>query len=89
MLRQTIRYATTCAPAPVHLYMQCIVGSVLDDTFELDETTRDGDTDNVLHFAANETSLTPADAQACVFGSFTAGPDTFRFFGCDTVRVLN
>lgn len=63
--------------------------SHLEDTFELDESTLDGDTDNVLHFAANGTSLTKADTEACVFGSFTSGPDTFRFFGCDSVRVLN
>ncbi len=63
--------------------------SHLEDTFELDERTRDGDTDNVLHFAADATSLTPADTEACVFGSFTVGSDTFHFFGCDSVRVLN
>lgn len=61
--------------------------SHLEDTVELDERTRDGDIDNVLHFAADATSLTPADTEACVFGSFTVGSDTFRFFGCDSVRV--
>ena len=58
------------------------------DSYELDETTRDGDLDLVLHFRADESGLTTTSTEGCVAGTF-AGPGgtTLGFFGCDTVVV--
>jgi uncharacterized repeat protein (TIGR01451 family) len=58
-----------------------------EDSYELDETTRDGDLDDVLHFRTRSTGLAPGDTEACLFGSFVDGGQEFRFFGCDAVRI--
>jgi hypothetical protein len=59
----------------------------LEDSYELDERTRDGDTDMVLHFEVSLSGLSVGDTEACVKGKFTSGSDTFTFFGCDSVIV--
>jgi uncharacterized repeat protein (TIGR01451 family) len=61
----------------------------LEDSRELDETTRDGDTDMVLHFRANETGLDPTDTEACVYGNWVDdGGIVHAFFGCDAIRTV-
>lgn len=60
----------------------------LERSYELDETTRDGDTDLVLHFRTQDTSLLPADTEACVKGTYTDGTGTHAFFGCDSIQVV-
>jgi hypothetical protein len=61
----------------------------IEDAFELDEATRDGDDDLVLHFLSAETGLTAADTEACVKGSWTDGLGmVHKFFGCDAIRVV-
>jgi len=57
-----------------------------EDSYELDETTMDGDTDLVLHFKMAETGLQWTDTQACVKGEFTDATGTHQFFGCDVIR---
>lgn len=60
----------------------------LEDSYELDQITRDGDTDMVMQFAASDTGLEPGDSEACMTGSWL-GPsgETFLFYGCGAVRV--
>jgi hypothetical protein len=61
----------------------------LEDSRELDETTRDGDTDMVLHFRANETGLDPTDTEACIYGNWIDdGGAVHAFFGCDAIRTV-
>jgi len=57
-----------------------------EDSYELDETTRDGDTDLVLHFKMAESGLQETDTEACVKGEFTDATGTHQFFGCDAIR---
>jgi uncharacterized repeat protein (TIGR01451 family) len=57
----------------------------LEDAYELDETTRDGDLDAILHFRVADAGLTAASHEACVSGVFGAG---YRFFGCDSIVVV-
>jgi len=57
-----------------------------EDSYELDETTMDGDTDLVLHFKMAETGLQETDTEACVKGEFTDATGTHQFFGCDAIR---
>ncbi len=58
------------------------------DSLELDESTRDGDVDMVLHFATQASGLGAGDAEACVVGTLTAGGGTYAFMGCDAVTML-
>ena len=59
-----------------------------DDSYELDESTQDGDTDMVLHFATQDAGLSSGDAEACVIGTFTGiDGNTYTFFGCDSIEV--
>jgi uncharacterized repeat protein (TIGR01451 family) len=61
----------------------------IEDAFELDEVTKDGDIDMVLHFRANETGLQPGDTEACVKGDWVdSGGGVHSFFGCDSVRTV-
>jgi uncharacterized repeat protein (TIGR01451 family) len=61
----------------------------IQDAFELDEVTKDGDLDMVLHFRATDAGLTLATTEACVIGQFTApGGATYTFFGCDSIKVV-
>ncbi|MCX2180847.1 hypothetical protein KV205_09940 [Streptomyces sp. SKN60] len=60
------------------------------DSYELDERTRDGDTDLVLHFKPSESGLTPDTTRACLKGKYrAAGGQVYTFLGCDSVRVVN
>jgi len=61
----------------------------LEDAFELDEKTRDHDTDMVLHFYALQSGLSTSDTEACVKGDWIgADGNRHKFFGCDAIRVL-
>jgi uncharacterized repeat protein (TIGR01451 family) len=61
----------------------------IEDTFELDEVTKDGDDDMVLHFRTQETGIASDDTEACVKGEFVAEDDSvFEFFGCDSIRIV-
>jgi len=60
----------------------------LERSYELDEQTRDGDLDLVLHFRTQETGLLPADTEACVKGTYTDLTGTHAFFGCDSIRIV-
>ncbi len=60
-----------------------------EDSYELDEVTRDGDTDMVLHFRTQETGIGPTDTAACVKGEWTDGLGfVHKFFGCDTIVIV-
>ena len=55
-----------------------------EDSFELDDSTQDGDTDMVLHFKAKESELESSDDEGCVKGQIDIGGMMFTFFGCDS-----
>lgn len=57
----------------------------LEDSFERDERTRDGDIDMVLHFSTSQTGLTADNTEGCVKGRFTSSGQSFKFFGCDSI----
>jgi len=57
----------------------------LEDSYELDEVTRDGDLDLVMQFRVSDSGLTVASTEACVAGTFGTG---YRFLGCDAVKVV-
>jgi hypothetical protein len=59
----------------------------IEDSYELDELTQDGDLDMVLHFKAKETELDETDAQGCVKGQIEIEEVSYTFFGCDDIRV--
>lgn len=59
----------------------------IEDSYELDEITQDGDLDMVLHFKAKETELDESDLQGCVKGQMDIGGMLYTFFGCDDIRV--
>ncbi len=62
-----------------------------EDSVELGprERVRDGGLDMVLHFETGESGLALTDTEACVKGSFLSGDgNTYRFFGCDAVRIV-
>jgi hypothetical protein len=59
----------------------------IEDSYELDETTQDGDDDMVLHFKAKQTELDENDAEGCVKGKIDIGGMLFTFFGCDNISV--
>jgi hypothetical protein len=58
-----------------------------ENSYELDEKTRDRDLDMVLHFAVEGSSLTLADTEACVKGRFVSAGQPYTFFGCDSIIV--
>jgi hypothetical protein len=56
------------------------------DSFEMDDRTRDGDTDLVLHFGIAGTGADAATDALCVVGQFLAdGGALHTFLGCDMV----
>jgi uncharacterized repeat protein (TIGR01451 family) len=57
----------------------------IGDSWELDETTHDGDDDMVLHFRTQETGIVYGDTEACVKGQFVDGGNVYTFFGCDSI----
>lgn len=90
--------ATTIDPLSVRFASQAVLlggGGVAeshgtghpDDSLELDERTRDGDTDLVLHFGPRSSALTTADTEGCVLGRFDGPSGSTAFFGCDAVAV--
>lgn len=60
----------------------------IKDSYELDDKTRDKDLDAVMHFPAKDTGLSSGDTETCIKGKFTDGGNTFTFFGCDSVNVI-
>jgi hypothetical protein len=61
----------------------------IQDSYELDEATRDGDPDMVLHFVAQDASMVPGVTEGCVKGEWTdANGVQHKFFGCDSVRMV-
>ena len=59
------------------------------DTFEPDDRTKDGDDDLRAQFSKEGTGLGSNDTEACVKGVFEApGGARFKFFGCDTLRLV-
>jgi uncharacterized repeat protein (TIGR01451 family) len=60
----------------------------IEDSYELNEKTRDGDLDMVLQFRVGDSGLAPTSGVACVKGNYTgAGGVDYEFFGCDSVVV--
>ncbi|MFE0511993.1 hypothetical protein [Streptomyces sp. NPDC058964] len=66
------------------------IEDVVERTTTPVESVRDGDLDMLLHFASASSGLQPGDTEACAKGSFIDGATgrTYRFFGCDAVRVV-
>jgi hypothetical protein len=61
----------------------------LEDVLELDDVTRDGDTDAVVHLLTDGSGLTRTSTEACVLGRFvTSGGVAASFLGCDSVRIV-
>ncbi len=59
-------------------------------SYELDERTRDADTDLVLHFKPSDSGLTLGSTEGCLKGKYRAASGSvYTFFGCDSVRVVN
>ncbi|MER8185065.1 hypothetical protein [Kitasatospora sp. NPDC094015] len=63
---------------------------VVERTEHPAQAVKDGDLDLVLHFDTERSGLRPGDTEACVKGEYTdrASGRTFRFLGCDAVRVV-
>jgi uncharacterized repeat protein (TIGR01451 family) len=60
----------------------------IEDSYELNEKTRDGDLDMVLQFRVADSGLAPTSGVACVKGNYIgAGGAVHGFFGCDPVVV--
>jgi hypothetical protein len=58
----------------------------VEDAFELDETTKDGDDDMVLHFKTAESEVQIGDVEACVKGEWEdEGGLVHKFFGCGSI----
>ena len=60
----------------------------IEDSYELDENTKDGDLDMLFHFNAAAAGLTLGTTNACVRGTFTMGGTIFSFFGCDSIKIV-
>lgn len=60
----------------------------IEDSFELDEVTQDGDDDMVLHFPTQDTELAPGDTEACIKGKLVDNGNELTFFGCDFVNIV-
>jgi hypothetical protein len=60
----------------------------IENSFELDEKTKDGDKDMVLHFDMKKTGLTTGDTQACIRGEFVKDGNLYTFYGCGSVRII-
>jgi uncharacterized repeat protein (TIGR01451 family) len=62
----------------------------LEDSRELvvPEVIQDGDLDAIFHFRTRLAGLDPTDSVGCVRGELVIAGETFRFLGCDEVRVI-
>ncbi|MBA3267050.1 MAG: DUF11 domain-containing protein [Acidimicrobiia bacterium] len=61
----------------------------LERSYELDERTRDGDTDMVMHFKPDASGLSRTTTEGCIKGRFTAADGrAYTFLGCDSVRIV-
>ncbi|MCD2452389.1 hypothetical protein GO003_018535 [Methylicorpusculum oleiharenae] len=60
----------------------------IEDSYELDEKTKDKDLDAVFHFPVQGTGLVSGDTKTCIKGKFTDNGNTFTFFGCDSVNIV-
>jgi len=61
----------------------------VENGFELDDATKDDDLDLTLHFQSAETGLTPTSTEGCAKGTFEVGGESYAFFGCDAVRIVD
>lgn len=61
----------------------------LERSWELDETTRDADRDGLMHFKPADSGLTVTSTEGCLKGRFVVNGQSFTFFGCDSVNVVN
>jgi hypothetical protein len=60
-----------------------------EDSYELDEKTRDRDLDLVLHFKPAASGLTSGTTEGCLKGKYVSpGGAIYTFFGCDSVRIV-
>ncbi len=60
----------------------------IEDSYELNDKSRDGDLDMVLQFRVENSGLTMVSSQACIKGKFSgAGGGIYKFFGCDSIKV--
>lgn len=55
------------------------------DSFEMDDKTKDGDLDRVLHFGIVGTGADPMTTELCVTGQFLGNGGMLTFLGCDAV----
>jgi uncharacterized repeat protein (TIGR01451 family) len=61
----------------------------IEDSYELDETSKDGDLDMVLHFLAQDTGIMAGDVEACIKGNWIdPSGNIHTFFGCDDIRIV-
>jgi len=60
----------------------------IEDSYELDEVTQDGDMDMILHFKAKETELDESDTEGCVKGQIDIEGMFYTFFGCDSINIV-
>jgi len=61
----------------------------VEDAYELDERTRDGDDDLVMHFPTPQTGIVSGDTEACVKGQWLdENAVAHKFFGCDAIRTV-
>lgn len=61
----------------------------IEDSYEMDEMTKDGDLDLVLHFRTQETGIDLYTTQACAKGEWTDDMGNIhKFYGCDLVRIV-
>jgi len=58
-------------------------------SYEPDDSTRDKDKDDVLHFDVMDTGLTIGDTEACIRGKLLYNGSPVTFYGCDSINVVN
>jgi uncharacterized repeat protein (TIGR01451 family) len=59
----------------------------IQDSFELDDRTKDGDLDMWGNFRIPDTGIQAGDTEACMSGQYVSGGMTFSFFGCDFIAI--
>lgn len=87
--------AATVNPATAHFGTLTVLGGgggstashdFIRDSFELDDHTKDGDRDMVLHFPVVGTGADAQQTELCVTGSFLGDSGVwYTFLGCDEV----